>query len=320
VDGTLPNKTTRFEEGKKSAQAGETARLTPAAKKPEIVSNTGPAGSNIAFCNGSMGQTYKIKKYDGYSIITLQPDSNKTEEAYTDFISTISHELRTPLTSIRGFADTLLSSSDKLDTAQIQKFLTIIKEQSNRLIKLIENLLSVSRLHSNHENYVYKAVDVRLQTERILPMMKDRYKNHIFEFKCRNPILPVLADENKFQQIMINLLENAAKYSDENSLILIEAADSKTENYVEITVKDTGCGIAEEYIGKIFEKFSRIENPLTRKEQGSGLGLYIVKNLVEKMNGKITVESTLKKGSAFTVSFPAANYTTQSDKKILEKD
>lgn len=261
--------------------------------------------------------TYKITKYENNYFLSVV--DNQMEKVYSDFISTVSHELRTPLTSIRGFADTMLMSFDRLDKDQIQKFLTIIKEQSNRLIKLVENLLSISKMQAEQNHLVYKSVNVKNQIEQILYIIKNKYPEYVFELNCAPDVANILTDENKFQQIMINLLDNAAKYSFEKGTITVQAAN-KNENFVSIKVIDHGVGINPENFSKIFEKFARIENHLTRKAQGSGLGLYIVKNLIEKMDGQIFVESCTElpnSGSVFEIVLPCATYTNQC-KKLME--
>lgn len=267
--------------------------------------------------------TYKITKFEDeyYTYFYLSLSDTQMEKIYSDFISTVSHELRTPLTSIRGFADTMLASFDKLDKNQIQKFLNIIKEQSNRLIKLVENLLSVSRIQVEQSNFVYKSINPKIQIEKAMDIIKNQYPSHVFELKCSSDVQNLLADENKFQQIMINLLDNAAKYSYDRGSVTVRVSNSaQKENFVSIKVEDHGVGIDPENMSKIFEKFARIENHLTRKTQGSGLGLYIVKNLIEKMGGQIFVESSTvlpNSGSTFEILLPAASYTNQS-KKVLE--
>ncbi len=268
--------------------------------------------------------TYKITKYDDeyYSYYYLSVADSQMEKIYSDFISTVSHELRTPLTSIRGFADTMLMSYDKLDKAQIQKFLTIIKEQSNRLIKLVENLLSVSKIQVQHSNLVFKSVNAKSVIEQVAYILKNQYPTHPFEIQCASYVPNILVDESKFQQIMINLMDNAAKYSYEKGAVIVEIADSQKENFVSIKVKDHGVGIEPENMGRIFEKFTRIENHLTRKTQGSGLGLYIVKDLIEKMGGQIFVESSTelpKSGSVFEILLPVASYTNQSKKRLEDR-
>lgn len=268
--------------------------------------------------------TYKITKYDDelYSYFYLSIIDSQLEKIYSDFISTVSHELRTPLTSIRGFADTMLMSSDKLDKNQIQKFLTIIKEQSNRLIKLVENLLSISKIQVQQSNLVYKSINPKSQIEQVIDIIKNQYPTHAFEFINTPDVPNILADENKFQQIMINLLDNAAKYSYERGSVKVYVSNAKKENFVSIKVEDHGVGIEPENLSKIFEKFARIENHLTRKTQGSGLGLYIVKNLIEKMGGHICVKSCTvlpNSGSIFEILMPAASYTSQSKKALEDK-
>lgn len=219
-----------------------------------------------------------------------------------DFISTVSHELRTPLTSIRGFAQTMLGSWDRLDDASKKKFLSIIEQQSNRLINLVENILSVTKIPN--ESIILKNIDVNSSILPVIQIVNEQYKNHtiIKEFDRSNPTISV--DLDKFQQIMINLVENAAKYSDDGTTIKI--ITSHSDDFVSIKVQDEGIGISEEFKEKIFEKFSRIDNPLTRKIQGSGLGLFITKTLVEKMNGSISFRN-IEKGVEFEVKFPTYN-------------
>ena len=244
-------------------------------------------------------------------------NKNELEQAHLDFISTVSHELRTPLTSIRGFADTLLMSYDRLTPEQREKFLLIIKEQSNRLINLVENLLTVSKMQSNKELLIYKTIDVVPFVDSSFQMIKNQYKNHIFKAQYQKNLPKILVDTDKFQQILLNLIDNAAKYSPEGSTVFVHVSQNFNDNTLNITVKDEGIGISEDDIKKIFNKFSRIDSPLTRKIQGNGLGLYITKTLVEKMNGEISVKSD-STGSEFTVKFKIATIEDDGLKKIKE--
>ena len=253
---------------------------------------------------------------------------------YEDFISTVSHELRTPLTSIRGFSQTMLASWDKLDDESKKKFLNIIVEQSNRLINLVENMLSVTKLHNAKENLILKEFSIKQPIETVASIVKNQYKDKTFEIIIDKSTPAILADTDKFQQIMTNLIENAAKYGLENSTITIKAGllgsgvmnqhSAPDNENVSIKVINFGSEIPSEDYEKIFTKFARIDNPLTRKVQGSGLGLYITKNLVEKMGGKISVNSTLKSGSkdvyinTFEVILPAANIEKQAREKCSQ--
>ena len=234
---------------------------------------------------------------------------------YEDFISTVSHELRTPLTSIRGFSQTMLTSWEKLDDESKKKFLKIIVEQSNRLINLVEDMLSVTKLQEGKENLIYKEVSIKPIVETVTTIVKNQYKDKNFEIKIDRNVPPILVDKDKFQQIMTNLIENASKYGDDGATVIISATYN-AENVL-IKVVNRGIPIPEEYYEKIFTKFSRIDNPLTRRVQGSGLGLYITKNLVEKMGGKIFVQS--ENGlTTFTVCMPIANIERQAREKCKQ--
>lgn len=237
-------------------------------------------------------------------------NDNKQQE---DFISTVSHELRTPLTSIRGFAQTMLSSWGALDDASKKKFIQIIEQQSNRLINLVENMLSVNKLQSFKDKLVYKSANANLLIEPIVQLVKHQYPNHIFENEFNFNIPKILVDIDKFQQIMTNLIENAAKYSNEGTKITVKTGFSSCSDCISIKVIDEGIGIKEEDFDKIFTKFSRLDNPLTRKIQGSGLGLYITKTLVKKMNGDIKVQSD-DNGTTFEVFLPFENLENQAKK------
>lgn len=233
------------------------------------------------------------------------------EKQQEDFISTVSHELRTPLTSIRGFAQTMLSSWDALDDNSKKKFIQIIEQQSNRLINLVENMLSVNKLQSFKDKLVFKSANANSLIEPIAQIVKHQYPNHNFELEL-NPKIPfILVDTDKFQQIMTNLIENAAKYSNDGTTVTIKTNFYSTPDFVSIKIVDEGIGIKEEDFEKIFTKFSRLDNPLTRKVQGSGLGLYITKTLIKKMNGDIRVTSS-ENGTTFEVLLPVENVENQA--------
>lgn len=236
---------------------------------------------------------------------------NNDEKQQEDFISTVSHELRTPLTSIRGFAQTMLSSWDALDDPSKKKFILIIEQQSNRLINLVENMLSVNKLQSFKDKLVYKSASANALIEPIIQIIKHQYPNHIFEKNFSKKIPQILVDVDKFQQIMTNLIENAAKYSNEGTTITVKTDFSNKSDYVSIKVIDEGIGIKEEDFDRVFTKFSRLDNPLTRKVQGSGLGLYITKTLVKKMNGEINLKSS-DNGTTFEVLLPSENVENQA--------
>ena len=221
-----------------------------------------------------------------------------------EFISTVSHEMRTPLTSIRGFSQTLLNSWDKIDDENKKKFIKIIEEQSNRLINLVENILTVSKINSDKP--VFREVNVNSSIEKVIQMISQKYKEHKIITKFNKNLPPVRLDDEKFQQIMTNLIDNACKYSKPDKDIIITTTFASADK-VSIKVIDHGVGMDPMDREKIFEKFVRLENHLTSTTQGNGLGLYITKNLVEAMNGTISAYSIPNLSTEFWVEFPFYN-------------
>ena len=239
---------------------------------------------------------------------------DNSEQNYEDFISTVSHELRTPLTSIRGFSQTMLSSWEKLDDDSKKKFIKIIEQQSNRLINLVENMLTVSKIQSVGNNFIYNETDIKPVIEQTVSMVKNQYPDQKFEINFSNNLSKIFVDKEKFQQIMMNLIENSAKYSPESSTTKINAYTSAEKVLIEVS--NLGINIEEKDYEKIFTKFARIDNPLTRKVQGSGLGLFITKNLTEKMGGKIGVKSIpvneAESEITFTLEMPVKSIEEQT--------
>ena len=168
-------------------------------------------------------------------------------------------------------------------------------------------------MQSFKDKFVYKSSSANTLIEPIILIVKHQYPDHTFEADFNKKIPSILIDVDKFQQIMTNLIENAAKYSNDGTKIIIKTDFSCCPDYISIKVIDEGIGIKEEDFEKIFSKFSRLDNPLTRKVQGSGLGLYITRTLVKKMNGEITVKSS-ENGTTFDVYLPVENVEHQAVK------
>lgn len=207
-----------------------------------------------------------------------------------EFISTLSHEIRTPLTSIKGFCQTMLASWDKLDEDKKKEFLKIIESQAKRLINLCENVLNVAKLDSNSENLVLTKVDIQEAIEQAIRIVSVSYKDFDFDFVKSKNNLFCLCDKDKNQQILLNILDNAAKYSHDSKKIEIKAYNQNDYNVY--SIKNFGSYIEEENKEKIFEKFYRVDSYICSYTQGSGLGLYIAKNLCHKMQGRIEVKSS----------------------------
>ncbi|MGE0200805.1 MAG: sensor histidine kinase [Candidatus Melainabacteria bacterium] len=243
-----------------------------------------------------------------------RPDSDETagfrlRQSQNDFLSTVSHEFRTPLTSIKGFADTLLKHGDQLSREQKTQFLTIIKAQADRLIRLTENILTVSKLGAEKQQFSFRPVDLALVVERVVASVQAKTTSQREITVAIPPGLPpVWADVDALEQVLMNLVDNAVKYSQPPNPIRVRGSlppDDTTQILIDIT--DQGVGIAADQQTKLFTRFHRIESPLTQSVDGTGLGLYITRSLTEAMGGQITLQSQPGAGSTFSLRFPAAS-------------
>jgi len=226
------------------------------------------------------------------------------ERMKTAFVSTVSHELRTPLTSIKGFISTLLQDTDGFyDKDTVHEFYTIIDQECDRLTRLISDLLNVSRIEAG------RALDLNPQplqladlVEKVVAAQKSYTNKHQFAIDIESDLPTIVADMDKVDQILTNLTNNAIKYSPNGGTITVSARHSNGS--IRVSVADQGMGIPKEHLDKVFDRFHRIDNRDTRKVGGTGIGLYLVKHLVEAHGGKIWVESEVGKGSTFTFELP----------------
>lgn len=252
----------------------------------------------------------KENSFGGYLTIfhTENPMTLNVERAQVEFVSTVSHELRTPLTSIKGFTETILKSGDKLSDENKKKYITIIKEQADRLIRLVEDLLAVSRLESQNFQLTVRSLDLKKYINKVCESLISKSAKHKLVINIENNLPNVWADADRLEQILTNLIDNAIKYSPNGSVVNIAVSALCNENDIKdklkIEVSDQGIGIGEADLQKIFTKFGRLDNPMTRQTQGTGLGLFITKSLVLALKGQISVDS--KPGqTTFTVLLPA---------------
>jgi len=248
----------------------------------------------------------------GYLTIVYIIQAASVQQAQTEFVSTVSHELRTPLTSIKGFADTILRAGDRLDTSQQRRYVGIIKDQADRLTRLVEDLLAVSRLESRKLQLTIRALDLNEAVQRVCRNLGDKAREHHIVTKIPPGLPPVWADADRLEQILTNLVDNAIKYSQPRTTVTISAREiGQQPETVEFSVSDQGVGIPSEHLPHIFSKFSRLDNPLVRQTEGTGLGLYITKSLVLALGGQIKVTSE-SAGTTFTVQLPAASLEEQA--------
>jgi signal transduction histidine kinase len=226
------------------------------------------------------------------------------DEMKSDFIAITSHELRTPLSAVRGFVDMLRRRGADLDPTETEEFLGIIALQTDRLIRLVEDLLVVSRIEAG--KLVLDPGEIA--TADLLDQLMQGLSEHSHRVHIRlEPDAPgtLLVDTQRLLQVLTNLLQNALKYSPDGSPVEV-AASSNAEGTVTFTVTDHGPGIEPTEVERIFERFHQTEAAQTRKSEGFGLGLYITRQLVEAMGGWIDVSSTVGTGSTFSVTIPVA--------------
>lgn len=245
----------------------------------------------------------------GLTYLRLRQKTKALVKKEEDFVSIASHELRTPMTAIRSYAWMALHKSDMPLSDKLKKYLVRVLISTERLINLVNDLLNVSRIEAGKIEISPEPIDLILLTKDVMDEVyysKSTDKN-IQLTLLEKPIPKVLADPEKLREVMLNIVGNAVKFTQSGRTITIEFfSDGKT---VETSIKDTGTGISQEDLGKLFTKFGKLESSYAAlsRSSGTGLGLYISKGLIELMQGKIWATSPgLGKGSTFTFSLPVA--------------
>lgn len=226
----------------------------------------------------------------------------KVETMRKDFVANVSHELKTPITSIKGFAETLLDGAAEEPEVRTQ-FLNIIFEESKRIEHLIEDLLVLSKLEKDESAINVEHIEVDYMLDDILPVVEQQALQKNIDMKVEmDQNVTLEADEEKIKQILFNLVTNAISYTPEKGSVSIKIKEE--EHDVCFIVQDTGIGISEQDLPRIFERFYRVDKDRSRETGGTGLGLAIVKHIVEAHQGKIDVDSELGKGTTFKVYIP----------------
>lgn len=242
----------------------------------------------------------------------------EVERLKSDFVSMVSHELRTPLAVIKGYAATLLNPSLHFDSQRQIRFLRGINDASDRLTRLIDNLLSVSRFDSGRFKLNLQTVDLADAVRRVVGGMRSSAGTH--GLRCAAPAegVTVRIDRDQIEQVLVNLLTNAIKYSPEGGDVVVDLRvvagllpstdpaqrDAESRGAALLSVQDYGIGIPPNQVRFIFDKFYRGDAPAVKRVPGTGLGLFICKSIVEAHRGRIWVESQLGRGSTFYVALP----------------
>jgi signal transduction histidine kinase len=225
------------------------------------------------------------------------------DEMKSDFVAITSHELRTPLSGIRGFVDMLRRRGSDLTIDQRDEYLSIVLTQTDRLIRLVEDLLVVSRVEAGKLSLEPTEVEVRQLLEQVTNGLGEAAASVRIEEGTDAPVRMV-ADPNRLIQVLTNLVHNAVKFSPVGATVVLRWR-TPAEGTVSFDVVDRGSGIPESEVGRVFERFHQRESSLTHTE-GFGLGLYISKLLTQAMGGWIDVTSAVGEGSTFTVTLPSA--------------
>lgn len=254
------------------------------------------AGTAIAFVSASIegapGRVFSFRD------ITRE---EQMENMKREFTLNVAHELRTPLTAIKGYTETLVENPGD-DPSPL---LNVIARNTDRMISLVRDIQTLSELEDGSVSVAPDRVSVREVLDAVLPLFKAAMdkKGLELEVSLGDPGPEVFVDRYRFEQVMINLLENAVKYTDSGR---IQISVGKYAGLVAVAISDTGPGISPEHLPRLFERFYVVDRSRSRRVGGTGLGLAIVKHIVEGMGGSVRVDSTPGSGTIFTVSVPAA--------------
>jgi len=262
-------------------------------------------------------QFFKAKLYyieenlfdESFTIMVVLQDLTdllKIEKLKSDFVANVSHELRTPLQSIKLGLETITDGPAKSDNAAKQKFLNIMKNETNRMDQLITDLLTLSKIEQEEHKRPNDKVNIKNIINIVISNLETLSQNK--KIKISNLIssdMIVLGDQNKLIEVFYNIIENAIKYSDENKEISVKAEIK--DDFVEIKIIDQGYGIPKTSLGRVTERFFRIDPEKSKKVGGTGLGLAIVKHLINQHRGQLNIKSELDKGSEFEIKLPTAN-------------
>ncbi len=260
----------------------------------------------------------------------------KLERLKSEFISIVSHELRTPLTAIKNSLEICLSGKAGDVSSIMDKFLNMAKRNVTRLSGIINDLLDLSKVEAGKMDFKFEKANINTPVEFIKNTFENVAKEKNIELileKDQDTYLTYF-DNQRIEQVMSNLISNAIKFTNENGNIVVKVENIKLadvdktkllgyenpvfyENYIKISVKDSGIGIAEEDQKKVFDQFQQIENSLNRKNGGTGLGLPIAKQLIEAHKGFIWVESEINRGTTFSFIIPILN---EKEKFIIDLD
>ena len=237
-----------------------------------------------------------------------------TDKMKNDFISTVSHELRTPLTAIKGWGE-MLKELDGEDREISRRGTEVIINESERLSRLVEELLDFSRMQNGNMTLRLEKIDVLAELDEAVFVFKERTKRENIEIKYNAPEIPapMMGDPNRIKQVFVNLLDNAFKYNKDGGLVDVEAVVD--DGILTINISDTGCGISEEDLPNVKKKFYKANIQV----RGSGIGLAVVDEIVKLHNGVFEINSVVGVGTTVTVIFPIEKVQVEQPVSLIEE-
>ena len=233
------------------------------------------------------------------------------EKMRTGFIANVSHELRTPLSSILASVETIKNSAKQDKKAQL-KFLDSMENQAWRMTRLVEDLLTLSKIESDDKELNFEKINVDLILRGVIESLNKKAKLKKIKFKTikKHKKLLINADQDSIIQVFTNLIDNSINYSKENTLITITFDKSKIhdKSFLKICVADEGDGIEKKHLNRITQRFYRVDKDRSRQQGGTGLGLAIVKHIIQRHQGELKIKSQIGKGSTFSSFFPIESF------------
>ena len=231
-------------------------------------------------------------------------DLKNAEQMRKEFVANVSHELRTPVTSIRSYAETLCDAGDSMDPATEQHFLEVIMGESDRMTKIVQDLLTLSKLDAGSISFDFRSFSFEKSIRDVYnaQLLEAQKHKHNFSSEFRDALPEIIGDRARIEQVLINMLSNAIKYTPDGGRIRVTAGCG--EGTVWCTVRDNGIGIPKKDLPHVFERFYRVDKARSRESGGTGLGLSIAYEIVERHHGTISVKSEKGKGTAITVTLP----------------